>query len=63
MIARALLALFLNMGGLTSLFAATTIAPNMKFPHTPIEWVATNLAVIGVLCTVLGMLVMAVRGR
>ena len=58
---RCLAATCLSLAGLFCIYAATTVAPDMRFPVTPIEWMATDMVIIGLLLVVMGQLVLVIR--
>jgi hypothetical protein len=56
--ARFFLVLFLYISALFSVYAGFQLAPDMKWPHTDIEWVAANLLVIGMSLKMLGHIIL-----
>jgi hypothetical protein len=55
---RFLVALALYAGAFVCIYAAFQLAPDMKWPHTQIEWIATQMLVIGLCAKTAGHVVL-----
>lgn len=56
-------AIFTSLAGLFFMYAATTAVPDLGYPTTPREWVATQLVVVGILLHAWGMGLLALLVR
>ena len=42
------------IAGLVFIYGATSMAPNMNWPHTAIEWIAADLLFLGLASVIVG---------